>query len=64
MSIFKKLSTDAATKTHGEADATVIDVLVPTTPLADSTSNLARAAAYFGIGWVGRGKKLTGEFSL
>lgn len=64
MALFKKLDTAATVKTHGEADATITDVLLPTVPLADSTSNLARAAAYGFAGWMFRGKKETGSFSL
>lgn len=62
--MFKKFDTAAATKTHGEVDATIGDVLIPTVPLSDSTSNLARAAAYGFAGWMLRGKKETGSFSL
>lgn len=64
MSMFKKYDASATTKTHGEVDATLADVLVPTVPLADSASNLARAAVYALGGWIFRGKQLTGSFSL
>lgn len=62
--MFKKFDAAATTKTHGEVDASIVDVLMPTTPLSDSTSNLARAAAYGLGGWLLRGKKETGNFSL
>lgn len=62
--MFKKFTTTAATKTHGEEDATLIDVVNPTVALSDSMSNLARSALYGFGGWLARGKKETGSFSL
>lgn len=62
--MFKKFDASATTKTHGETDATIIDVIMPTVPLSDSTSNLARAAVYGLGGWLLRGRKETGSFSL
>lgn len=52
----QKYDTTAATKTHGLVDGTIMDLLMPTVPL-DTTGNFLRSAAYFGIGWLGRGYK-------
>lgn len=59
---FKKLTTEATVKTHGEADATIIDVLLPTVPLADTTGNLVRGAAHVAIGYFVAKKQFTGAF--
>lgn len=64
MALVKKLSTDAATKTHGEVDGSIIDLINPTVPLADTTSNFLRAATFGLVGWVGRGYRDTQSFSL
>lgn len=61
---FKKLTTEATTKTHGEADATILDILLPTVPLAGTTENLLRGAAHLAIGWVGRGYKENKTFGF
>lgn len=62
--LIQKFDAAATTKTHGAVDGTIMDALMPTVPLADTTSNFIRAGAYFAMGWLGRGKKETGTFSL
>lgn len=64
MALFQKFDSTAPTKTHGVVDASFVDVINPSVPLADTFSNATRALAFTGIGWVGRGKRETGSFSL
>lgn len=61
---FKKLTTAATVKTHGEEAASIIDVLLPTVPLADSTGNLVRGAAHIAAGWLARGYKENKTFGF
>lgn len=51
----KVFSEDAATKTHGEIDGTIIDIALPHTLLANATLNTLRSGLYALGGWVGRG---------
>lgn len=64
MSTFKKFVEAETGGTHKEADATLVDVIMPTTPLAGSTGNLARAAIYGVGGWVLATRKHTGKFGF
>lgn len=59
---FKKFSKDAATKTHGEVDASMVDVLMPHTELVGSGANTIRSAAYGAVGYVAATKKHTGNW--
>jgi len=43
-----------ATKTHALVDASIVDIMLPQTPL-DTSGSLARSAVYAVAGWVGRG---------
>lgn len=61
---FKKFTTAAATKTHGTEDASIVDLLMPHTELEGSSANFLRSGGYALLGWVARGKKETGSFSL
>lgn len=61
--MFKKYDTSAIDKTHGLVDATILDALLPNTPL-DATGSMVRSAVYFGAGWLGATKKHTGNFSF
>lgn len=61
---FQKFSTDAATKTHGTVDASIIDVLMPHTELEGTTANFLRSGAYGLIGWLARGYRDSKSFSL
>lgn len=45
-----------------KADGTVMDAIMPTTPLADSTSNLVRVGIWAGGTYLFTKKKLTGNF--
>jgi len=62
---FQKFDPAAATKTHGATDATLVEVLNPFgPPLVGTTENLLRSVAAGAIGWVGRGYRDSGSFSL
>lgn len=63
MAFAQKYTTTATTKTHGLEDASLLEIVLPTTPL-DSTGTLIRSAAHFALGWVGRGYKENGSFGL
>lgn len=63
MSMFKKYSKDATDKTHGEVDASIVDVVLPLEPL-NQTGNIVRAGVHIAGAWLARGKKETGSFSL
>lgn len=56
-STFKKYSPDAVTKTHGEVDASLVDLIMPHTELCGTMANAIRSTVYFGGGWIGRGVK-------
>lgn len=62
---FQKFDTTAAAKTHGAIDATLVEVINPLgPPLVGTTENLLRSVAVGAIGWVGRGYRDSGSFSL
>jgi hypothetical protein len=61
---FEKFSKDAATKTHGAVEATMIDLVMPHIELVGSTNNTIRSGVYALGGWLARGKKETGRFSM
>lgn len=62
---FQKLDAAATTKTHGVADATLVEVLNPFGPaLVGTTENLLRSVSSGLIGWVGRGYRDSGSFGL
>lgn len=59
---FEKFSKDAATKTHGAVEASVIDLVMPTTELVGTTANVIRSAAHVAGGYMWAKKKITGNF--
>lgn len=59
---FEKFSTSAANKTHGVAEASVVDLLLPHVELVGGAANMARSAAYVGAGYLLAKKKITGNF--
>lgn len=62
---FQKYDAAATTKTHGAVDADLIEVLNPFGPsLVGTTENLLRGLTSALIGWVGRGYRDSGSFSL
>lgn len=60
----KKFAPATTGATHVAVDATIMEVLLPTTPLADNTSNLVRAGAYAIGGWMARGYRDNKTFSF
>lgn len=54
---FKKYSNDAAVKTVGEVDATLVDVILPHTELVGAMANTVRSGIYGLAGWTLRGVK-------
>lgn len=59
---FEKFSKDAATKTHGVVEASVIDVVLPHTELVGTAANVFRSGAYVAGGYMWAKKKHTGNF--
>lgn len=59
---FEKFSTTAETKTHGAVEASVVDLVMPTTELVGTTANVIRSAAHVGAGYLFAKKKITGNF--
>lgn len=59
---FEKFSKDAATKTHGAVEASVIDLVLPTTELVGTTANVIRSGAHVAGGYMWAKKKITGNF--
>lgn len=50
--------------THVAVDATILEVILPTTALADNTSNLIRSGTHVLGGWLARGYRDNKTFSL
>lgn len=63
MALFKKFDVAAATKTHGEVDASLVDLINPSVPL-NSTGELMRMGVSGLVGYAIRGKMITGSWSL
>ena len=60
---FQKLIEDTtAPGKYVKADATIVELLIPTVPLADSAGNLLRGAAHAAAGFFFAKKKYTGNF--
>jgi hypothetical protein len=60
----EKFTTAATTKTHGVESGTLVDLFMPHVELVGSTNNFMRSGIYALGGWLARGKKETGSFSL
>lgn len=62
--MIQKFEVAATGATHAAVDATLMDVLNPTVPLADSTGNLLRVGVY-GVGaWLARGYRDNKSFGF
>lgn len=61
---FKKYEAASSGATHKAVDATIVDILMPHTELADSSGNFIRSAVYAAGGWLARGKKETGSWGF
>lgn len=62
-SLVKKYTTTATTKTHGEEDAGLVDIINPAVPV-DTIGSAVRYGIGFLGGWLGRGYKETRTFGF
>lgn len=64
MALIQKLEKVETGGTHAVKDGTLVDLINPTVPLADTTSNFLRMGASVAVGWVGRGYRDTKSFGF